>query len=198
MKNKKIYGLIEIDLCLDKKGDIMVLCPNCNNENQDGAKFCGKCGTELNQIHIEEENNNLTQNTSLNEEKINEQNLIIEKNKSIIHEQEETINNNKNLIEKQNKTSLEEKVNNNQEKENLIEKIKLRLLYKNYHKNLEKKEYSKSKIIGLIISLLWILIMYFALDSIWATLIFGGIIAIGLGTTSYIIGLFIRYFTNQI
>lgn len=172
----------------------MVLCPNCNNENQDGAKFCGKCGTDLNQINIEEKNENFTQKSNLKEEKISEQNLIIEKNKRIIKEQEETIKNNGNLIEKQNNTTLEEKGIVENEKQSLIEKIKLRLLYKNYHKTPDKKEYSKSKIIALIISILWFIIMYFALNNIWATLIFGGIITIGLGTTIYIIGLFIRYF----
>lgn len=172
----------------------MVLCPNCNNENQDGAKFCGKCGTELNQINIEEKNENSTQKSDLKKEKISEQNLIIEKNKSIIKEQEETIKNNGNIIEKQNKTKIEEKVIVENEQQSLMEKIKLRLLYKNYHKNPDNKEYSKSKIIGLIISILCFFIMYFALNDIWATLIFGGIITIGLGTTIYIIGLFIRYF----
>lgn len=175
----------------------MVLCPNCNNENQDDAKFCGKCGTELNQIAIEKETEDSTPNLDIIDEEISEQNLIIEKNKNIIKEQEETIKNNQNLIDKH-KTNLEEKISITNEKQNLIEKIKLRLLYKNYHKNLDKKEYSKSKIIGLIISLLWFIIMYFALENIWGALIFGGIICIGLGTTIYIIGLFIRYFTEGI
>jgi len=76
-----------------------------------------------------------------------------------------------------------------------LKKIKLRLLYKNYHKNVNEKEISKSKSIALIFSFLWFLLMCIVYaDNILVLLLFGGITSVGLGTTIYIIGLFIRYF----
>ena len=30
-------------------------CPNCNSENNDGAKFCKKCGTPLNKKVVSHE-----------------------------------------------------------------------------------------------------------------------------------------------
>lgn len=145
----------------------MVLCPNCNTENEKNAKFCGHCGAELDNAN--EENETPTQDLNENKEIINDK--------------------------KQSQQIQVDKVSPKNEKQDLIEKIKLRLLYKNYHKNVNEKEISKSKSIALIFSFLWFLLMCIVYaDNIMVLFLFGGITSVGLGTTIYIIGLFIRYF----